>query len=330
MNISVVVPVRNEEASIREFLDGLINQTWKPHEIIITDGGSTDSTPEIITEYKERGAPLQLIKVPAALPGRGRNLAAAQASGEWLAFIDAGVRPENNWLECLAKRASKANDVDVVYGSYHPVTDTLFKECAAIAYLPPPKEVEGGLFTRAPSIASALVRRKVWESIGGFPENLRSAEDLLFMNKVEQAGYRIVNAPDAVIHWNLQPTFQQTFRRFVVYARNNIRAGLWKQWQAAIFRRYALLVLSALPAIVVGYRWLLVTAMLWLLMLSARAVVSIRRNRTAYPGTFSRNARRVTVLIPLIAVLDTAAIVGSLQWLLRDKPNEVASSSNDA
>ena len=39
------------------------------------------------------------------------------------------------------------------------------------------------------------MRRQAWEAVGGFPENLRSAEDLLFMNKVEQAGFRAVRAP---------------------------------------------------------------------------------------------------------------------------------------
>jgi glycosyltransferase involved in cell wall biosynthesis len=43
IEVSVVVPVRNEELSIRALLDGLLNQTLAPKEIIITDGGSTDT-----------------------------------------------------------------------------------------------------------------------------------------------------------------------------------------------------------------------------------------------------------------------------------------------
>jgi glycosyltransferase involved in cell wall biosynthesis len=42
MEISVVVPVRNEEKSIRHLLDGLLAQNRKPNEVVITDGGSTD------------------------------------------------------------------------------------------------------------------------------------------------------------------------------------------------------------------------------------------------------------------------------------------------
>jgi len=319
MKISVIMPVRNEEGSIRVLLESLLNQTLKPAEIVITDGGSTDATPEIISEYVKREVSVRLLRESAALPGRGRNLGAAQAANDWIAFIDAGIRPEPTWLELLAQRAKVQNDVDVVYGSYEPVSDTLFKRCSAIAYVPPPVEIEGKL-VHSRFIASALMKRSVWQAVGGFPEDLRSAEDLLFMNRIEQAGFRIVYAPDAVVHWQVQSTPRLAFKRFVTYARHNMRAGLWRQWQAAIFKRYALLMASALPVFWIGVRWLLATALLWLLMLAARGAVAIWRNRACYPGTIFENVVRLLVLMPLIAMLDAATIIGTLQWAVKDKP----------
>ena len=317
MLISAIVPVRNEENSISDLLNGLLEQSRPPDEIVITDGGSSDKTVSIIEEFRERGAPIHLVRTGAALPGRGRNLAAREASSEWLAFIDAGIKPDVNWLKSLSTRACHA-DADVVYGSYEPVSDTTFKECAAIAYVRPAIEVEGQLM-RSDSIASCLMKRSVWEEAGGFPEHLRSAEDLLFMNRVRTLGGRISYEPSAVVHWNLQPDLWKTFKRFVVYARSNLQAGLWKQWQAAIFTRYALLALTALPAFFFGWRWLLVTLLLWILMLVARSVVAIIRNARCYPAGIARNLRRLLTLVPLLATLDLAAFVGSTQWLFKDK-----------
>jgi glycosyltransferase involved in cell wall biosynthesis len=319
MKISVIIPVRNEEVSIRPLLDSLLSQSLKPAEIVITDGGSTDATREIISEYRERGAPIRLISVAAALPGRGRNLGAAQASNEWLAFIDAGITPELIWLESLAKRAQLQNDIDIVYGSYEPIADTLFKQCSVMAYVTPPVEIEGKP-SRSRSIASVLMKRNVWQTVGGFPENLRSAEDLLFMNKIEQANFHIANAPEALVHWQVQSTPWLTFKRFVTYARNNMRAGLWRQWQAAIFQRYALLIAATVPVFWFGIKWLLATILLWLLMLAARAAVAIWRNRACYPGAPFENILRLLVLMPLIAMLDAATIIGTLQWAVKDKP----------
>ena len=321
MQISVIIPVRNEAVSIRALLESLRNQTLKPAEVVITDGGSSDATPEIISEFVKRGDTIRLIREAAALPGRGRNLAAAQATNEWIAFIDAGITPEPNWLESLVQRAQTqidGEDVDVVYGTYEPVTDSLFKLCAVMAYVAPPYEVEGRLI-RPSSVASALMKRSVWKQVGGFPENLRSAEDLLFMRKIEGAGFRIARAPEALVHWQVEATAWRTFKRFIRYARNNMRAGLWSEWQAPLFRRYGWLFLSALPAVILGVKWLLVPLILWLALLSARALVVLKRNRVRYPGSVIENVLRFTVLTPLIAVLDLATIIGTLQWAASDK-----------
>src|SRR5690242_3093822 len=317
MKVSVVVPVRDEERSIRELLDSLLAQTRPPDEIVITDGGSTDATPQIVDDYIHRGAPVRLIRAGAALPGRGRNLGAAQATFEWLAFTDAGIRLANHWLEALVTKADTNDSIDVVYGSWEPVTDSFFKECAAIAYVPPPALHDGEL-VRPRSIASALLRREAWQAVNGFPEDLRSAEDLLFMDRLETAGYKTAFEPRAQVYWDLRPTLWSTFKRFLVYSRNNIRAGLFRQWQSTILLRYGALAVLALAALLIEPHWIWFVIALWLLMLAARAAVSIRRNRVCYPASLLQNVARGVMVMSLLAVLDAAAIIGSIQWLLLD------------
>lgn len=317
MKISVVIPVRNEERSIGSLLDALLSQSLPPDEIVITDGGSTDATTAILQDYINQGAPVRLIRTTHALPGRGRNLAAAAAANEWLAFTDAGIKPAPDWLQALAARARQDSHADVVYGSYEPVVDTLFKECAAISYVSPPTEIEGSLM-RSQFIASALMRRVVWERVGGFPEHLRSAEDLLFMRRVEQEHFNIAYAPSAVVQWDLQPNIWRTLRRFTIYSRNNIRAGLWKQWQGPILKRYLVLVLLTLPALVLGKWWLAAPLALWLLLQLTRALVAIWRNRRVYPAGPFRNALRLLIVMPLIVVLDLGLVLGTLKWVLSD------------
>ena len=317
MKVSVVVPVRDEEDSIRELLDSLLAQTRPPDEIVITDGGSVDRTTQIIEEYIHNGAPVRLIRAGAALPGRGRNLGAAQASCEWIGFTDAGIRLANNWLETLVAKAEADESIDVVYGSWQPVTDTFFKQCAAIAYVPPPT-ARDGVLVRPRFIASTLLRRDAWQAVNGFPEDLRSAEDLVFMDRVENAGYRFVFEPRAEVYWDLRPTLWATFKRFLVYSRNNIRAGLFRQWQSTILVRYGVLAALVIAALIVAPAWVWLPIALWLLMLMARAAVSIRRNQSCYPASLFQNVMRGVMVMSLLAVLDAAAILGSIQWLLLD------------
>jgi glycosyltransferase involved in cell wall biosynthesis len=303
---------------VRVLIEGLLAQTLLPHEIVITDGGSVDATREIIEEFISRGAPVRLIRERDSMPGRARNVGVEHAQCDWIAFTDAGITPEPEWLAGLASRVADGADVDVVYGSFAPIVDSFFKECAAIAYLPPPLEIEGAS-TSSKSIASALMRRKVWAAVGGFPEHLRSAEDLLFMQRIEAQGFREMRAPEATVHWNIQSNLWGTFKRFVTYARNNIRAGLWRQWQAAIFVRYALLAVITLPVIFLGARWLIVPLVCWLGLLLARALKALGRNRRVYPTGIGRNLLRLFMLLPIIASLDLAAFVGSINWLLLDR-----------
>jgi glycosyltransferase involved in cell wall biosynthesis len=299
-------------------IEGLLAQTLLPHEIVIADGGSVDSTREIIEEFISRGAPVKLIRDQDSMPGRARNIGVKHAQRDWIAFTDAGIRPEPEWLAELAKTINEGASADVVYGSFTPIVDSFFKECAAIAYLPPPVEIDGA-WLRSRSIASALMRREVWAAAGGFPEELRSAEDLVFMQRVEAHGFREVRAPAAMVHWNIQANLWRTFKRFVIYARNNIRAGLWRQWQANIFLRYAVLAIITLPAIFFGPRWLIVSLGCWLGQLTARGVKALSKNRKMYPAAIGRNVLRLLVLVPIIATLDLAAFVGSIDWLMRDK-----------
>ncbi len=318
MEISVVIPVRNEEDTIVALLDNLKNQTLTPSEVIVADGGSTDQTVQIVERYDPGPLTIHLIEGGPGFPGRGRNLGTARAANQWIAFIDAGAKPSSNWLASLAAVAAGPGNYDIVYGSYEPVTDTLFEECAAIAFVPPPVDLDGHSI-RTRSTASALIRREVWKAVGGFPEDLRSAEDLVFMNRIDDAGFRAGHAPQALVRWSIQPTLWKTFRRFTTYSHYNIRAGLWKSWQATILMRYGLFVLLMLPVFFAGFRWLIIPVSYLLMMLLARAFIAVRRNKVCFPASNARHFGRMIAIVPILAVIDLAAIAGCVEWLLTDR-----------
>jgi glycosyltransferase involved in cell wall biosynthesis len=319
MKITVVVPVRNEETSIRLLLRGLLQQTLPPDEIVIVDGGSSDATAHIVEEYAQKHSHLHLIREANALPGKGRNVGAGAAANDWLAFTDAGVSPANDWLAQLAESARLNPETDVVYGAWEPVTDSFFKECAAIGYANPPTEQVNDRFVQSRAVFSSLMRRSVWLAVNGFSEELRSAEDLLFMNRIDAAGFHVSYAPGALVRWNLQPTLWRTFRRFITYSRHNMLAGLWKEWQASVLVRYAVLIVCAVILFGLTRWWPIITAALFLIMFTARAVVALWRNRSRYAAGLVRNVMRLTVLVPLLATIDAATILGVIAWLVMDR-----------
>jgi hypothetical protein len=75
---------------------------------------------------------------------------------------------------------------------------------------------------------------------------------------------------------------------------------------------------STIKALTFGLRSLIIPPILWLLLLSVRATRALYRNRKSYRAGYARNFARLCVLVPIIAVVDSAAIIGSFNWLMSD------------
>jgi len=79
-----------------------------------------------------------------------------------------------------------------------------------------------------------------------------------------------------------------------------------------------MLLLIFVATVIVNPRWFWIAFALWVVMLIARSIVSIWRNRNCFPADFFRNVRRSLMVIAILAVLDGAAIIGWFQWLFLD------------
>lgn len=82
---TVVVPTCNRAALLREALDSVLTQTFTDFEVIVVDDGSTDETPSVVAGYGDR---VRSYRQANRGPGAARNLGAAHAKGDYLAFLD--------------------------------------------------------------------------------------------------------------------------------------------------------------------------------------------------------------------------------------------------
>jgi glycosyltransferase involved in cell wall biosynthesis len=301
---SLVVPLQDEESTIGSLLDSVARQTLLPDEVILVDAGSRDRTAEVIRQFRGPIV-LKLVSAARVFPGVARNLGVEQASQEWVAFTDGGIRLEPDWLAELARATS--SDVDVVFGNCDPICDTFFRECAAIAYVAERNHHHG---TRGFFIASSAVRRAAFRAVGGFPA-YRSAEDLVFMERLV-ARFRFSYAPTAIAHWEIAGSVTGTYRRFREYACHNIVAGRARHWQLGIARLYGGLTTLAAAALLLGAGgYALVLVPVFFLARALKTAWMKRRSfefPTVTPG-------RVAGAAFVLAVIDAATIVGSLRWV---------------
>lgn len=101
LKAAVIVAVFNEEQHLSGLLDSLLSQTRPPHEIIIVDDGSTDSTPALLKSYAARDSRVRIFRQKNRGPAAARNLGWKESVSDLCVFTDGDCVPEADWLEKL-------------------------------------------------------------------------------------------------------------------------------------------------------------------------------------------------------------------------------------
>lgn len=188
--ISIIIPTLNEEKGIEKTLTRLKSTLTLPHEIIVSDGKSTDATITLAQKYADRvvvfpGGHRQTI-------GEGRNDGAKQARGEFVVFIDADVAIPNpdqffgTLLNLFAKNTDLVGIIVPVrqfpeertmadrlgcgwFNIFYFLANNVFKSGNA-----------GGEFQ--------MIRKQAFDSINGFRIDLASGEDNDMFRRLSHIG----------------------------------------------------------------------------------------------------------------------------------------------
>jgi glycosyltransferase involved in cell wall biosynthesis len=201
--VSIIVPARNEEASLADCLESLTTQTGVALEIIVVDDNSTDRTREIAIHFAQRFAGLRVISPDSLPPGwTGKNNAlvagAKEARAQRLLFTDADtIHRPGSLARALAE--AKAEHADLL--SYSPeqivvtfaeraVMPVVFSELAAQYPLHKVREQSSGI--TAANGQYILVRREAYDAVGGHAAVATEIlEDVALARVFRNAGYTV-------------------------------------------------------------------------------------------------------------------------------------------
>lgn len=192
-SVSVIIPVYNGAQFIAETIHSILCQTVPPLEVIVVNDGSTDDTPVVVKGF---GDAVTLINTPNGGPCKARNIGAAVAKGNWLAFCDGDDLWLPDKLERQLKLATEAPDLHCVLTDYAEINNGILSGRSHFSYMPrdywmPERHwngfvirhsITGKLTTFQPAIASTpLVKRDFYVRVGGFDETpLGPANDTCF------------------------------------------------------------------------------------------------------------------------------------------------------
>jgi cellulose synthase/poly-beta-1,6-N-acetylglucosamine synthase-like glycosyltransferase len=233
--LSVVLPVRNEEAHIGTVLRELEAQNY-PHdrlEIIVADGNSSDGTAGVVTELaRQTGLPIRLFCNPAQLSSAGRNVGVRNCRGEYVIFIDGHCHiPHRNLLrdavelfektkaDCLCRPQPLTMPGNTKFQEVvaHARATFLGHGCDSSIYA---TDFEG---SRNPCSSGALYRRSVFDRIGFYDESFDACEDVEFNYRVFKAGLSAYFSSRIAVLYQPRPTWSGLWRQMTRYGRGRFR-----------------------------------------------------------------------------------------------------------
>jgi glycosyltransferase involved in cell wall biosynthesis len=177
---SVIIPVYNGEKFIAQTLDAVLAQTAPPTEVIVVNDGSTDNSASVVEEF---GNSVTLLNVSNGGACAARNIGAAKATANWLAFCDG----DDLWLptkiEKQLRLANECPDVHYVITDIAELTDGVLANRSHFSYAPKdfwlPEQYQSGFVVRQPVTgklttfqpgitSTTLVKRSFYQEVGGF------------------------------------------------------------------------------------------------------------------------------------------------------------------
>lgn len=201
-NLSVIIPVRNEESNIEGCLISIENNSYPIQDIIIVDDSSTDKTVKTINELRKKNPKIKLISIKELPEGwTGKNYAlytgSLSSNSEWLLFIDADVRLHKDTISKTIAYA-KDNAINLLSFSPYQTCKKAYEKIIQpeifnlINYLYPLKKINKDNRSSAINGSFILIRRRDYFLIGGH-EAVKNEilEDVALAKKALQRNLRV-------------------------------------------------------------------------------------------------------------------------------------------
>jgi len=222
MRVSVIIPVVAINGYIRESVPHLLRLDYPDFEIIILPNQAS------VTEQQEFTNPrIRLVPTVQSSPAYKRDLGAKEATGEILAFLDDDAYPVRAWLTAAVKHFRRS-DVGAVGGpAITPDNDPLSARISGAVYT---SLLGGGSYRYRytpqgsirevddyPSV-NLLVRRDLFQSIGGFNSAYWPGEDTKLCLDIISAGKKIIYDPAVVVYHHRRASLMKHLRQVSQYA----------------------------------------------------------------------------------------------------------------
>ena len=174
MNISVIIPSFNRKNTLSRSIDSVINQSYKPSEIILVDDGSTDGTRDFILKTYPN---IKYFSQSKKGVSSARNKGIRESTSEWIAFLDS----DDEWMpQKLEKQKKQLEKHSGIFISH--TNEIWIRNGVRVNQMKKHQKYGGYIFDKCLDIcrmspSSVLIHKRVISDIGVFDETLQVCED---------------------------------------------------------------------------------------------------------------------------------------------------------
>lgn len=185
--VQVVIPVYNRRALLAQCLESVFAQTFRDFAVVLVDDGSTDGSVELARSFGDR---VSIIEQPNSGPAAARNAGVRYSNCAYVAFLDSDDLWDDRKLERQIQFMDSNPSVGASCADAHIIRNgrilkkTLQRSCGLAQSS---EEIKRGIATRnLIATSTAVVRRCVFDAVGGFDESLRMSEDWDFWMRLSR------------------------------------------------------------------------------------------------------------------------------------------------
>ena len=193
--ISCIIPVYNAEKYLGEAIESVLQQTYRPTEVIVVDDGSTDGTPSVVAQYENR---VRSARQENAGPAAARNHGVRIAQGEFIAFLDADDLWHKDKLTRQIARFQERPELGLCFTHVQNFWVPEMQE--------EERKFQGHRFSKPlPGYGppALLTRRRIFDTLGPFDATLCAGDDTDWFLKASEQGQVVELLPDVLVYRRL-------------------------------------------------------------------------------------------------------------------------------
>ncbi|MQS88596.1 glycosyltransferase family 2 protein [Companilactobacillus mishanensis] len=241
--VTIMIPAHNEEVMIESTIDYLMNDLdYKNYEILVTDDGSTDSTPEILDRLMKKYKNLRVVRIEKN-QGKAHafNIGVAFAKGDFILSNDADSIPEPDalwkYMNYFYKEDGK-NIAAVTANMDVQNRDTIIAKSQTVEFssiVGVIKRSQIGVFGNmyAYSGANTMYRRDALIDVGLFRQD-RATEDISIAWDHQISGWATVFAPNIMFYMNVPDTLKSLYHQRKRWAKGGTEVWLTNFWKIVL------------------------------------------------------------------------------------------------